>query len=400
MRGAGGTLRVDRDLLATGVGAAVYSFSLGIATVALPLLALDAGYSKAAVGYLVSCSAVSQMLARMALGAVMRRYPDWLLVFAAGGFLAISCTLVAISAALIPFVIAELVQGVARGCFWTGSQTHVVRGKGSSVRRLAAVNLSSSVGLLAGPVVGGFIGDLSLALALYTAAGVALVAMIPPLLLDRLPPFAAVVRGAGDPVWKRPGVDVGCLAGVTAGTWRGMLSSYVPVALQHAGQSASAIGSLVAVANGASIAGAALISRIGNRRLVRSFAVSTLATGIGTSFIAFVATVTPLEVLVLAVSGLGAGTLQSIGPAIATDAVHPEERGDAIALAGTYRAAALFAAPLGVGASLTLMPLSAAVAVAGGIISLPTLLIRRARYAQPSIADPTARSVDALEPRT
>jgi MFS family permease len=130
--------RLDRDLAASAIGGLTFSTALGMATVALPLLALDAGYSKSAVGLLTASSAISQMGVRMGLGPLMRRYPDWLLVFIAGGLLAASCVLVAWSAAVVPFVASELLQGTARGCFWTGSQTHVVRGKGSSVGRLAA----------------------------------------------------------------------------------------------------------------------------------------------------------------------------------------------------------------------------------------------------------------------
>src|SRR5438128_2472264 len=53
--------------------------ALGMASVALPLLALHAGYSKSSVGLLTAASAVSQMGVRMVLGLVMRRYPDWVL---------------------------------------------------------------------------------------------------------------------------------------------------------------------------------------------------------------------------------------------------------------------------------------------------------------------------------
>jgi MFS family permease len=383
----------DRDLLAAGAGAVVFSFALGIATVALPLLALHAGYGKAAVGYFTALSAICQMGSRMVLGAVMRRYPDWLVVFAAGGLLTGSCALVAATQTVVPFAVAESLQGVARGCFWTGSQTHVVRTEGSSVRRLASVQFVSSFGLLGGPIAAGFIGDASLSLAMYTAAAVAAAGMVPPLLMTRLPPFPSLRSRGRDAVWRRPGVDVGCLAGVTAGSWRGLLTSYVPVALQHAGQSAPAIGGLVAVANGASVAGAALIGRLGNRGMVRSFATATVATGVGTALIGMVASIAPLGAAVLLVSGLGAGTLQSLGPGIATDAVHPDERGDAIAVAGTYRAGALFVSPLAVGASLAVVPMAAAIAVVGGLIALPALAsgrVRRVRQAADIGADSVA----------
>jgi len=50
--------RLDRDLAASAVGGLTFSTALGMATVALPLLALDAGYSKSAVGLLTASSAV------------------------------------------------------------------------------------------------------------------------------------------------------------------------------------------------------------------------------------------------------------------------------------------------------------------------------------------------------
>jgi MFS family permease len=309
----------------------------------------------------------------------MRHYGDWLVVLAACVLLAASCALVATSTALLPFVAAEAVQGVARGCFWTGTQTHVVRGDGSSVRRLASVNFVSSFGLLGGPLAAGFLGEASLSLAMYVAAAVAACGTVPTLLMDHLPPFASVRPRGHDAVWRRPGVDVGCLAGVTAGTWRGILTSYVPVALQHAGQAAPTIGALAAVANGASLAGAALIGRIGSRRIVRSFAIATLATGVGTGLIGAFATITALEVTVLLVSGLGAGALQTLGPGIATDAVEPDERGDAIAVAGAYRAGALFASPLAVGVSLGVLSLAGSIAAVGGLVAMPALVAERAR---------------------
>jgi MFS family permease len=81
--------------------------------------------------------------------------------------------------------------------------------------------------------------------------------------------------------------------------------------------------------------------------------------------------------LVLALSGLGAGALQTVGPAVATDAVHPEERGEAIAAAGTFRAAALFAAPLAIAGAITVVPLAAAMAVVGVAIAAPALRATR-----------------------
>ena len=368
---------LSRDAAAAAGGAAVFSLSLGMAAVALPLLALHAGYSGAEIGVLIAVSALSQMATRLMLGAAMRRWPDWTLITAAGFLLAASNSAVALSAAVAPFVIAELLQGVARACFWTGSQTHVVRGPGRAVGALATVNLASAVGLLGGPVLAGLLSESTPVLALVVAACVALAATVPTFLLDRLPPFSLPEDRPSGRLWQRPGVDVGCWAGVTAGAWRGLLNSYVPVALDAARQSSATIGALVSIANGASLAGAGLVSRVHARGAARALALGTVAAGLGTGLTALVAGDVLLSALVLAVSGLGAGALQTVGPAIATESVHPEERGEAIAVTGTFRAAALFVAPLAVAGLVGVVALAPAMGLVGAAMTVPALALRR-----------------------
>lgn len=375
---------LSRDIAASASAATIYSLSLGIASVALPLLALQSGYSAAGVGALTAVSAVSQLAIRMFLGLLMRRWPDWTLVAGASLLLAASCAIVALSAALVPFLLAQLLQGVSRACFWTGSQTHVVRGPGPAAGTLATVNLVSSVGLLAGPVVAGVLSERSPALALIVAAAIALVAAVPTFLLDRLPPFVPPEDRPPGRLWRRPGVDIGCWAGVTAGAWRGLLTSYVPVALAAARQSSSAIGALVAVANGASLVGAVFAGRTRPGWSARLVLGGIVATGMTTALTAAVAWNLALSAMVLLCSGVAAGALQVLGPATAAESVHPEERGEAIAVSGTFRAAALFAAPLAVAGLVIVLPLASAVALVGAAMTVPAVALRR-RVAVPGI---------------
>ncbi len=368
-----------RDALASAGGTAGFSLSLSLASVAVPLLALRAGYSGTEIGVLTALSALAQMTTRLGMGAAMRRLPDWMFVTAAAVFLATSNALLALSAAPVPFVIAQLVQGVARAFFWTGTQTHAVRVSSSSVGALASVNLFSSAGLLAGPLLAGLFAETSAQLALAVGAGIAAAAMLPTFLLTRLPPFVPPADRRPGRIWRRPGVDAGCWAGVTAGAWRGLLSSYVPVVLEAARQSSSTIGVLVSAANGASIAGVALVSRVRDRWLVRSFPLGVLAAALGTAAMAPLASLPWVAAGALVVSGLGAGALQTVGPAVATDAVHPEERGDAIAATGTFRAAALFLAPLGVAGLVTVVPLTGAMLTTGSALAVPVVYTRRLR---------------------
>jgi hypothetical protein len=86
-----------------------------------------------------------------------------------------------------------------------------------------------------------------------------------------------------------------------------------------------------------------------------------------------------------------------VGPALATDAVHPDEAGDAIAASGTFRAGALFAAPLGVAGLLAALPLAPAMAVVGAVIALPVVMAGRLSHERPSHTGAPAL-VDDLEP--
>ena len=377
--------RLSRDVTASAVGALLYSFSLAVASVALPLLALRAGYSPAQVGALTAVSAISQMATRLVLGAAMRYVGDWTLIAVSGLVLALSNGVVAISASLLPFVLAQLLQGASRACFWTGTQTHVVRGPGRAAGTLATVNLVSSVGLLAGPAVAGLLSERTPVLALAVAAAIAAIGVVPTFLLDRHPPFVPPEDRPPGRLWRRPGVDIGCWGGMTAGAWRGVLSSYVPVALDAARQPASTIGVLVSVANGAAMVGSAAAARVPPHWAVRAVLAGMVVTGLSTAGTAAVASSVALSAVVLAISGLAAGTLQVLSLAIAAESVHPEERGEAIAVSGTFRAAALFSAPLAIAGMVVVLPLAPAVAVVGVAMTIPALGLRR-RTTTPVVA--------------
>ena len=68
----------------------------------------------------------------------------------------------------------------------------------------------------------------------------------------------------------------------------------------------------------------------------------------------------------------------TLAPAMATLAATPDEQGDALALTGTFRAAALLASPAAVGAMLSVVALPAAVVLLGAGLGLPGLLLGHA----------------------
>jgi hypothetical protein len=364
--------RLDADGRWVATANAAFSLALGSASVALPLQAVAVGYSAVEIGVLTAVSAISQMTSRMFLGKVMRHVPDWVIISVACAVLAVSCLIVAASGHVAAFLTAQLLQGVARACFWTGSQTHVVRGDVSAVKALASVNLVGNVGLLSGPVLAGVLIGEDARLALVVSGLAALLAMLPAVRLDRLPPFKRLSDRQPGRIWRRRGVWEGCYAGVTAGAWRGLLGSYVPLVLVHEGHSSMLVGVLVAVANASAILGAFSIARIENeRKALGVLLLATPVTGVAVAATGVLAGSAPLAGLALTVSGIAAGALQTLGPAIASDAVHQEERGEAIAATGTWRAASLFVAPLATAGLVTVVPIGAAMMATGLLMALP-----------------------------
>jgi MFS family permease len=164
---------------------------------------------------------------------------------------------------------------------------------------------------------------------------------------------------------------------ISAGAWRGLLNSYIPVVLAHAGQSAPLIGFLVSLANGAALLGSALARYARNVSIGFSLVFGVFSAGIGVSVLGLLAGSVPAAAAALIVSGIGAGILQTVGPAIAAESVDPDETGEAIASTGTFRAVALFSAPVAAAALVTFVPISVALLVTGLVIAVPAAGWRR-----------------------
>ncbi len=367
---------VLRDNNVLSLTALVYSLSMGIQAVLLPLLALAAGYSKPDIGILTALSAVTQLVSRMASAKAMRYVSDKLLVACACIGMAISGFLVAWSAFVVVFVISELIQGLARGVFWTAASTHVVRQDGPSVGRMAAVNFLSSAGLLVGPLLAGFLARYSLSTAFYCAGFVAVLAAIPAMTLRKEPPFSKEGPKMTRDIWNQREVRLGSWAGLTAGSWRGILNSYVPVVLKSVGESYFMVGLMVAIANSASVAGAGITGFLNKRSPVKVFALGVVGAAAGTALVGVTARSVIITVVLLAIGGIGAGLLQTLGPVLAAHGVSQQHKGDAIAVAGSFRAGALLIAPFFTAMLLNTLGMTGALFLVGGVLGLPVLAAR------------------------
>lgn len=368
-----------RDHLLSQSANIAFSIAQAMGAVIVPLLAAQAGHPIELIGIIVAVSAVSQTVARLGMGALLSKLPTKHFIVAATLLLCGSCLLLGLSTALWAFILAQLLQGGARAYFWTGSQTHVVRASDSAVTALSRLNIVQGVGQLIGPALAGFIGALSLQVSLLAAASIAAIALGPALALDRFDPFPRRNRSdAGRPrqIWRQPGVSMAASMTAVAGAWRGILNSYLPVILTTAGYGVPVAGALVTVANLASLGGSAFSRRIQAVGPAVANVVGTSAAGAGLAFASFFPNPIWLVSAGLAISGAGAGILQTVGPALAADSSEEGDRGRAIASIGTFRSVSLLASPLGTAGLILLVPTAAiATGIAGIIISMPALAI-------------------------
>lgn len=355
----------------------LFMFGVGMATVVLPLLALRHGLSLSTVGVLASLSAVAQIFARSVSGIVMRRLSDRTLLAAAPVTHIASVVPLLHDVNAVTLAAAWVLQGLARACFWSGAQSHVVRAPGSAMGPLALLNVVASLGQLGGPVTAGLLLELDPRTAVVATALVGLAALLAVAGVDRLPPFAAAEEGTRG-LLRAPGGAAACWSGVTAGAWRGLMDGFVPAVLQTARHSATTVGVVVSVANAAAVVGSAAVARTTSAATARVYAACTLAAGLGMAAFGIATEDAVAATVALAVAALGAGALQTLGPALASAAVGQHQQGDAIAVYGTVRAVAMFVAPLGVAALVTAVAPAPALLLAGALLTLPAGAARSA----------------------
>ena len=373
------------DRLAALGAAFGFSVALGVATLTIPLLALAAGYDAATVGFLAATSAASQLGTRLALPWLLGRFPDRTLLVVACLVMSTAFVLLILSTSLVVFAAAQLLQGAARAVFWTASQTHAVRGDRSAVRGLVDLNVLGNAGTLVGPALGGSLAAIALPAALGAAATGAALAAVLALLVRRLPPYDRRRSAGSLRLLRREGVDVACWASVVGGTWWSMMGSYVPVLLVGAGFGSIAIGWLITASEGAGALGLLVLRRLPEARIRAVVGGGALIALAALVALALVPAGAVGYAALLLVGGAASGSVTTLAPAMASLVAGKHEQGDALALAGTFRAGALLTAPAAVGALLAIVPLATAITVVAAAVTAPGLLLggaalsRRAR---------------------
>jgi MFS family permease len=354
----------------------IFGLCLGATGVLFPLLAIDAGFDAATIGFLAAVSGGVQMSARVALPWLLATFEDRAIMFASYVAMAVSVGVLVGGSALALFVIAQALQGAARGLFHTASQTHSVRIPGIPTRRLAYVQTLAQFGRLGGPILGGSLAAVSRSASLWTVAGLAVAGAATCRALDVMPTYERKPPPGKSPMWRRRGVGVGCWGGAIGGVWSSVLESYVPVILAGAGLASGTIGLYVSAAEASSFGMTAVLARWGPRRIGRFIPV--VAFGLAVPLVLLTLTESaPVLFGLLVITGVCGGTGSVLGSGSVTEMTPPDEQGTAIALVGLYRAGARLAAPLAVGAALAVASLPIAITGLAVALILPSTWLRR-----------------------
>ena len=360
-----------REVFAQWTGVLFFSVSLGITMVAFPLF-VDEGRSAAAVGILMGLSGAVQVLTRWQLGSLMRVVSNANVISAAAVLMCLAVGLLVFSSGIVALVVSASLQGVARAFFWTGNQVQIVRSSRSTPKAIATLNMTATVGMLIGPVLGGFIAERSFRAAFAVAAAVAVVSVVPTLLLHRPPPFVRVGGHSYVQLLQNRDVRVGVWASIAIGAWRGLLGSYVPISLDAVGSSEALIGVVVALANGAAaVSGYMAVSMVGPR-VAPGVARWGAVTVIATAFVGFETGVVFMTAA-LVIGGVAIGLIQVLAITAVSEAVRPELTGDAVTLVGVARGLTLSGAPFGV-AALLVVGLGPAVLVVSAALIGPAMV--------------------------
>lgn len=365
-----------------------FGISLGATAIAFPLLALDAGFGAGVVGLLAALSAAIQTASRFALPYLLSRVPDRALIGFALAVMAASASTLLFTAAGVAFVVAQILQGLARGIFWTSSQTHMVRLPGDATRQLGFIQAFGQFGGLLGPIVAGTLASISLVAALWAALLLAVVGFILAQTLNRLATYDRRVSDSG-PIWRQKGVGLGSWGSASAGAWRGVFESYVPIILESGGLGPGAIGWLMSTADGSDLAATSALAKWGRPGMGNLY-VPHAALGLAAA-LSLLALVTPIwaTAVVLILAGASGGVSGVLGAAAINDSVAPSDQGAALALVGVYRAGARSVGPAFISSVLTIVAIPVAMGIAAATLVIPAIWLR------PGTDDKRNRSSDA-----
>lgn len=361
--------------LAIDVVTALYALALATATVMLTFVALDEGLSLAVIASLSAASAATQFVSRSLVNHLFRIATDRSIMAGSLMVLALSMLAVLVIPGLIGLLVAQLLQGISRAGFWSGSQVHALRLGPRPERRMARNQFLSNGLAILGPILAGVMATGEPRLAAAVIAAIAIVGASTCLLLTRLPLFERVPKTTDNKLWRYHGMRVGAFGTLAAGSFNAVLTTFVPIMFGDAGWAEARTGLLIGAANAGLLVGSLAAGAIAAAFFSRTVTIATLATATGIASLACLPSLEAVSVSGVIVAGVGSGVILTLGPTLVGTTVPEALRGSSVVFAGVFRAGALFLTPLAVSAAGLVMPMPLAMLLIGVLAGSPGAVV-------------------------
>jgi MFS family permease len=354
------------------------------------LLGLGAGARE--VGFVTAAFALLPLFLAIPLGrsADRGRVP---LVTVGCAIQVVACVLLAGAQTPLTLGAASAVLGLGHLGVALGVQEVIARESGDSHhdRDYGLLTAGVALGQMIGPLIGGFVLDSgeSLLAATRHAMLIAAVVVVPATVIAALgergrakaPDDAISRRGSVRTILQTRGVPAGIFASIAVLSASDIFTAYMPVIGEQRGIAPGAVGVLLALRAGATMATrigiGTIVARVGRERLI---IVSALAAAVSLAAISFVQGVVPLAVLCL-ITGVGLGFGQPLSMTLIVQLVPQYARGTALAVRLTGNRIGQVAAPAAAGVVAGGAGARAVFWVLSGLLGCSALAIRRAPQA-------------------
>jgi MFS family permease len=354
------------------------------------LLGLGAGARE--IGFVTAAFALLPLFLAIPLGrsADRRRAP---LVTVGCAIQVVACVLLAWAQTPLTLGAASAVLGLGHLGVALGVQEVIARESGDQHhdRDFGLLTAGVSLGQLIGPLIGGFVldqGD-SLLTATRHAMLIAAVVVVPATLFAALGEHGRE-KEASDPVSRRGsvrtivqtrGVPAGIFASIAVLSAADIFTAYLPVIGEQRGIGPGAVGVLLALRAGASMATrigiGRIVARVGRERLI---ILSALGAAVSLGAISFVHSVVPLAVLCL-ITGVGLGFGQPLSMTLIVQLVPEYARATALAVRLTGNRVGQVAAPAAAGLVAGSAGARSVFWVLSALLGCSALAVRRAPQA-------------------
>ncbi|MBX6377277.1 MAG: MFS transporter [Clostridia bacterium] len=394
-------VRGTGDVFATVLADLVGFLGLGtyqMANLLIPLWAVRIGADARGVGLAVATGYLGAVFLGIPAGALCDRWGAGRVLVAAGCAGAASAALTPwLGRSLTGLVVLQFVGGTGRNLVWMAAQTLIseVVPPGQRLKHISFFSFSSTLGSLCGPLAAGFVAERhGFGTAFHLMAAVSfLLALLAGYQGRRMPaadgavPVSApvpvpVAAAGGHGEGVRAAVRLFTEAGVVlaiAGTFLrlfafGIRDSFLPVHLERAGYTPTAIGSVVSFGTLCSLAASPWTAVVARRSPA---AVMLWTSALGTAAVAATASFQspPAVAAAMAVFGVAMGFNQPLLIALLADAVPATLRGLGLGVRATANALGSVVSPLLLGALVARTSLTAGFLLVGsGGVAMTALL--------------------------